>query len=140
MKDIVWKIIGSISGVSILVTAIYTFGVTNSNRNHSDKEILNTINNIVIPEIRQLHKADSCQTVKLITIEKEMATAEQFKSLDNDIFQLKKNQNIMLKFNEDALKEIKRQREIDELTQRKADMFDELKKKDKLNVTQLDMK
>jgi hypothetical protein len=69
-----------------------------------------------------------------------MVTTSQFKSLDSDIGDLKKNQGIMLKFNEDALKEIKKQKEIDELTQRKANMFDELKKNDKLNAILSDIK
>jgi hypothetical protein len=139
-KDLIWKIIGSIGGVVTIGSIVYALGVNNASRDISDREIINTLHNVVIPEIRQLHAADSCQTVKLIEIERSMVTTSQFKSLDSDIGDLKKNQGIMLKFNEDALKEIKKQKEIDELTQRKANMFDELKKNDKLNAILSDIK
>jgi len=132
-QEWIWKAIGAISGLSLVATTIYTLGVTHNQKETKDAEIINTLHNIVIPELRQLHSADSCQTVKLIEIEKNMPTSAQVKRLEQ-------NQNIMLKWNKDALEEIRINNEINELTQRKAEMFDEIKKNGSWSVTQLDIK
>lgn len=112
--------LGVVSTVAGIVVGVAAWHKDKVRKDMQLQELNRTVTEQVIPTLIGIND-------KLNT----MATSDQVDALNEKQEATRQDVNTLLKYNEEALKEIKERKEIDDLTIRKADAYDEIKK----NVT-----